>query len=883
MFFNRTISLSLRLTKFNDLASKRNILFLTATIAIIIVVVSIYGGSDQIDYNIQVKPLLNKHCISCHGGVKVSGAFSLMTRELALRETESGNHGIEPGDSDASEMIKRIRMTDPDDRMPKNAQALSNEEINILTKWVEQGAKWGLHWAYEPLDNKVQEKGIAQLSGIGQSDEKENTLSQRIDERIQSKLSATGLSLNAKASKSELLRRVSLDIIGMPPSSTIRKAFLRQENAISYTELVEQLLASPSFGEKWTSMWLDVARYADSRGFESDRSRSIWAYRDYVIKSLNEAKPFDTFIIEQMAGDLIHSPSDEQLIATGFHRNTPTNDEGGTDNEEYRIRAVMDRVSTTWGGLMGTTMACVQCHGHPYDPFPHENFYQTFAFLNNTRDADTGKDYPRLKLLDSLEETKLEELTTWVSSVASEEESHSISRFLKTGQPAIYSSETDELVNANIYGANLGIRKNGTARIPNVHMTGVHRILMPLNSFENGGILTFHLDDPTGPEIKRINLTKKSSDFLDLDIRPYEGLHDIYLKYRNPSMASTEKRGVQFDWFYFASTFPGENDQSQNKYKKLFHELVTSQSPHTLIMSPNPEERQRKTHLFDRGNWASPTEEVHPDIPEIFTDFQDENQPDRLAFAEWIVNDNNPLTARTITNRVWEQLWGNGIVVTTEDLGSQGSKPSHPEVLNDIAYTWMHDYNWNIKDLIKAIVTTEAYQQSAKLDAQKVEKDPYNELLSRGPRVRLTAEQIRDQALNISGLLSSKMYGPPVMPIQPSGIWETPYNNEAWQESSGEDRYRRALYTFIKRSALYPSLMQFDMSTRSVCESRRIQTNTPLQALVTLNDPAFIECASALANRMDKEGGDSLAQKINYAYYLGLNKNISVEKSEILE
>ncbi|MFT4566177.1 MAG: hypothetical protein ACI9FN_001131 [Saprospiraceae bacterium] len=836
------------------------------------------------DYNTQVKPLLNKHCISCHGGVKQSGSFSLMTRDLALRETESGGHGIVPGDPEASVMINRILLEDPDNRMPKNAPALSMEEIKILTKWVEQGAKWGLHWAYEPLDKQVQEKGIEQLSGIGQSDGKENALSKRIDQRIKLNLSTSGLSLSARASKSELLRRVSLDLIGMPPSSTIREAFLRAENSISYTELVDQLLASPSFGEKWASMWLDIARYADSRGFERDQSRSIWAYRDYVIKSLNEAKPFDTFIIEQMAGDLIPSPTDEQLIATGFHRNTPTNDEGGTDNEEYRVRAVMDRVSTTWGGLMGTTMACVQCHGHPYDPFPHENFYQTFAFLNNTRDADTGKDYPLLKLLDSLEQTKLEELITWVASVSSEEEAQEISRFVKTGQPAIYSSETDELINADIYDTKyLGIRKNGSARIPNVYMTGVRRILMPLNSFEYGGILTFHLDDPTGPEIKRINLSKKRSEFLDLDISPYEGLHDIYLKYRNPSMASTEKRGVQFDWFYFASTFPGENDKSQKEFKRLYNELVTSESPHTLIMSPNPEERQRKTHLFDRGNWASPTEEVQPDIPEIFSDIQDENQPDRMAFAEWIVNDKNPLTARTISNRVWEQLWGNGIVITTEDLGSQGSKPSHPEALDDIAYTWMHDYNWNLKDLIKAIVTTEAYQQSAKLDAQKVEKDPYNELLSRGPRVRLSAEQIRDQALSISGLLSSKMYGPPVMPIQPSGIWETPYNDEIWNESTGVDKYRRAIYTFIKRSSVYPSLVQFDMSTRSVCESRRIQTNTPLQALVTLNDPAFIECASALAKRMEKEGGNSLAQKINYAYYLGLNKNISVEKSEILE
>jgi len=865
------------------LTQNRKISYLIGALIIAGLVAYTFRPSPQIDYNTQVKPLLNKHCISCHGGVKESGGFSLMTRDLAMRKTENGEHGIVPGDAHVSEMIKRIKMKDPDDRMPKNGPPLSDDEIAILTNWVDQGANWGLHWAYVPLTQNSQNIENEKQSGFFKSPTPTLNLTHRIDQRIITQLKKVGLAYNSTAKKSELLRRASTDIIGMPAPSSIRHAYLKSENPISYDELIEQLLAEPSFGEKWASMWLDVARYADSRGFERDQSRSIWAYRDYVIRSLNNSKPFDKFIIEQMAGDLLDTPNDEELIATGFHRNTPTNDEGGTDNEEYRIRAVMDRVSTTWSGLLGTTMACVQCHGHPYDPFPHEEFYKSYAFLNNTRDADTGKDYPRLKLLDSLEHSKLEELTTWVTSVASEEEAQRISNFVKTGMPAIYSSEADQLINADIYDTKyLGIRKNGSARIPTVYLTGVRRIVMPISNSEKGGILSLHLDSPNGPSIKKIKLSEKRFEVLDLEIGAYSGIHDIYLKYQNPSMTSMDKRGVQFDWFYFGAAFPGLANTKRGKYKKIYNELISSDSPHTLIMSPNPEQRQRETHLFDRGNWSSPTELIHPDVPSILPAISSP-EPDRLSFAKWIVTKNNPLTARTISNRVWEQLWGSGIVATTEDLGSQGANPSHPAVLNDLAYTWMNDYNWNIKSLIKSIVTTEAYKQSAITDGIKLEKDPYNILLSRGPRTRLSAEQIRDQALQMSGLLSSKMYGPPVMPLQPEGIWGTPYNDEEWELSEGEDRYRRALYTFIKRSSIYPSLVQFDMSSRSVCEPRRIQTNTPLQALVTLNDPSFIEMAKALANRMKNEGGETLAEQINYGYYLGMNTNISPEKSAVLE
>lgn len=839
---------------------------------------------SDIDYNTHIKPLINTHCIKCHGGVKEAGGFSLMTRALAQRTTESGGIGIIPGDAHNSEMIRRILHKDPDERMPKHGSPLSKDEIQMLIKWIDQGAEWGLHWAYQPLSSDVQrDKTIRESSFFNLDRTKKNTLTQRMDERILNKLQEEGLDFNPLADRPALLRRISLDLIGMPAPPELATSFLQDD--ISYEQLIDQLMSMSAFGEKWASMWLDIARYADSRGFERDQSRSIWAYRDYVIRSFNNNKPIDVFIVEQLAGDLLPQPTDEQLIATGFHRNTPTNDEGGTDNEEYRIQAVMDRVATTWSGLMGTTMACVQCHGHPYDPFPQEEFYQSLAFLNNTSDADTGKDYPFLKLLDSLEQSQLSKLQNWLHQVSPTEEAEAIVTFLKTGQPAIYSSETDQLHNAALYDTKyLGIRNNGYARIPQVDLSGVERVVFPISAWVDDGRISLHLDDPNSPLIAETRIDKlKKSKLYDLQLRATQGIHDIYLKYQNTALRSHERMAVQFDWFHFAPQFPGAHDLRQKEYQKVYTTLVQSNSPHTLIMTERAPSRSRKTHIYDRGNWMSPTTEVHPDVPDILPPLPEGAADDRLSWAQWIVSDTNPLTSRTFVNRVWQELWGKGIVTTAEDLGSQGSPPTHPKLLDDISYTFIHDYQWNLKQLIKSITTSHAYQQSAASNPNLLYKDPYNDLLSRGPRKRLSAEQIRDQGLQVSGLLSPKMYGPPVQPPQPEGIWETPYNDEVWIESQGADKYRRAVYTFIKRSSIYPSLIQLDMSSRSVCEPRRIQTNTPLQALVTLNDPVYVEMANSLASRMQNEGGSTLESQIDYAYQMILHKKIPNTKSIILQ
>lgn len=829
--------------------------------------------TPTVDYNADVKPILNKKCISCHGGVKQSGGFSLLSEDAALSASESGNPSIIPGNADESEMIRRLTSQDPEERMPYEAAPLTSDEIKILTAWIDQGAKWGLHWSYEPLEpvQKATEMGIVSTS--------QTSISEQIDKYITKKLDEINLQANEKAAKSDLLRRASLTITGLPPTQRIAQLFT--DGDISYNELLDSLLASPAFGEKWSSMWLDIARYADTKGFERDGKRSIWKYRDYVINAFNNDKPYDDFLVEQLAGDLFENPTDEQLIATGFHRNTQTNDEGGTDNEEFRVQAVMDRVNTTWDGILGTTMACVQCHGHPYDPFPQEDYYTTYAFFNNTRDADTYMDYPRLEFLDSIGTEKLDQLTSWVKEVSGPERAREINNFVRTTQPVIYSIETSDFVNADLYDTKyLGIRNHGYAKIEQVSLTGKERFWIKLQNAKAGGILTVRKDSAEGETIAqwRTGPNDNQGELIELPLATSEGLHDVYLTYNNPLLTDEKTRGISFDYFSFTQKFPGEGSQEGKSKKQLFTDLVETQYPSTLIMFENPEDLQRKSFVFDRGNWQMHEKEVSPAVPAILPPLKADGEVNRMDFATWIADESNPLTARTYVNRIWEQVFGRGIVRTVEDLGSQGDLPSHPELINYLASEFMYTQNWSTKALLKSILLTETFTRSAKTNSQ----DPNNIFLASGPRFRLSAEQIRDQALSVSGLLNGEMYGPPVMPYQPEGVWSSPYSGDEWVTSKGDDKYRRALYTFVKRTAIYPSLETYDMAQRQVCTSRRIRTNTPLQALVTLNDPVYVEASEALANRMLDYDGD-LKEQIDYGYKLGMFRPPSSDKLEILE
>ena len=834
---------------------------------------------EEIDYNTQVKPILNNQCISCHGGVKQSGGFSLLFEEEAKGNTAAGIPAIIPHSPAKSEMIKRITTKNPEERMPLDKDPLSKEEIKILKKWVKQGAKWDRHWAYTPvLKTEASDKFI-------HNKEYKTWANNDIDFFIYEKLKEKGLKTSERADLSVLARRLSLDIIGLPPPMEAFERLKTNPSKEWWYAYIETLLSSPHYGEKWAGMWMDLARYSDTKGYERDAPRTIWKYRDWLINAFNEDKPYNEFITEQIAGDLLTDPTDDQLIATAFHRNTMTNDEGGTDNEEFRIEAVMDRVNTTWEVTMGTTFSCVQCHSHPFDPFKHEDYFKFMAFFNNTRDEDTFDDYPKLRHFEGQDSVKLIQLKKWLSGNTEPEREKEIIGFVKTWQPSINSLTSDKFVNSELADTKwLVFRNNGSSRLKQVKLDGNDRLIYRYRSFLPGGVWKIHLDSIGGPLLKELKVKDTGGrwSFNEIEIQRSTGTHDLYFTYFNPGLKNPQSNGLMFDWFYFTGQFPGEGKEGYAQARKQFWDLLEAQTLSTPILLENPADRMRETRLFERGSWLSPGKKVDPGLPGIMDQLTEGGRKDRSDLASWMVDNKNPLVARTYVNRLWEQLFGYGIVETLEDLGTMGIPPTHPKLLDHLSWKFMNDFNWSTKALLKYIVTSATYQQSSYSSPEHIQIDPKNRYYARGPRFRLTAEQIRDQALVVSGLFSSKMYGPSVMPYQPENIWNSPYSGLKWIQSKGEDQYRRALYTYWKRTSPYPSMVLFDVMAREVCTSRRITTNTPLQALVTLNDSVYVEAAVHLANNMIEQGGNQVENQIRFAYKRMMYKDISDEKLDVL-
>lgn len=827
----------------------------------------------QVDFNTDVKPILNKKCISCHGGVKQSGGFSVLFREEALAKTESGKPAIVPGKPDESEFIRRLTINDPEERMPYKHEPLSKEEINTLRAWVKQGAQWGKHWAYISVQNQ-------QVPHFN-----DEWVKNDIDRFIYKKLDDEDIKPSAEADKATLLRRVSLDLTGLLPSKSMADKFLKNNTATAYEELVDTLLASPQYGERWTALWLDLARYADTKGYEKDQHRNIWRYRDWLIHAFNNDKPYNTFLVEQLAGDMLPNATDEQFIATAFHRNTLTNDEGGTDNEEYRTAAVIDRVNTTWETLMGTTFACVQCHSHPYDPFKHEEYYQFMAFFNNTRDEDTYEEFPLLREYTGADSLKFQNLKTWLQKNVSTEHFYQVTQFLKTGQPVINSVVTDELTNSALADTKwLSLRNNATCRLKQVDLNNKHQLMFRYSTGIGGGVWKLHLDSAQGPVFATITLKPTQGwQVATIDIQPQSGVHDVWFSYHNPALTTPDENGAMFSWFYFKQPFPGAGLPGYDSAKNQYNELVASRSfKSTPILYENPASLFRKTNVFERGSWLSKGPEVKPGVPHVLNAMPANAPKNRLGLAMWLTDKKNPLTARTMVNRLWEQLFGYGLAETLEDLGTQGMPPTHKELLDYLSWKFMNDYKWSMKNVLKEMVMSATYRQGSEVSDELLKKDPNNKLYARGPRVRLTAEQIRDQALAVSNLLSNKMYGQSVMPYQPEGIWRSPYNGADWKQSSGEDQYRRAIYTYWKRTAPYPSMIGFDAGLRDVCLSRRIRTNTPLQALSTLNDSAYLDIARHFAYRMQNLGGNDAKTQIQKGYQAMMFKPIAPAKLHTL-
>ena len=771
-----------------------------------------WGGQGEISYNRDIRPIFNERCITCHGGVEREAELSLLFRTDALDTTESGKPAIVPGAPGESELMRRITHDDPDERMPPKGEPLTDAQIGKLERWIEQGAPWEKHWAYV----KPERPAVPQVSDL-------TWPAGELDHFIRARLDEEGLAPSPAAGCRTLMRRVHLDVIGLPPRPATADRFCAAPSRATYEQVVDSLLASPRFGEHWAAMWLDLARYADSKGFERDPHRSIWKYRDWVIRAFNEGMPFDRFTVEQLAGDLLPDAGKEQLIATAFHRNTMTNTEGGTSNEEFRVAAVIDRVNTTMSVWQGTTMECVQCHSHPYDPFRHEEYYELYAFFNNTADADRPDDRPRMPAFDSTHQEEGKRLRAEIKEVQSELDS-----VLRTPEMIKKRREWTHGIQRALASSNDDIE--------------VDQSMLPVG----------------GDELTQV------------------------LKIINKKEAERALSQQAHITELFAEVAP-ELEPLQERLRAKQEALAKLGPVYTPVLQELPPGHSRETHVFQRGNWLTHGKEVGRDVPTSLNDWPEEAPKNRLGLARWLVSDDNPLTARVTVNRIWAQLFGQGLVRTPGDFGTQGARPSHPELLDWLAVRFMKEHDWHLKPLVKDIVMSATYRQSSRMRPELKERDPRNRLLARGPRVRLSAEQVRDQALAVSGLLSDKMYGPSVMPPQPEGVWNTPYNQQQWVTSEGEDRYRRAVYTYWKRTSPYPSMIAFDAPSRETSVSRRVRTNTPLQALVTLNDPVYVEAARALAQHAARETDGTVAACIDRMYRRALLRRPDAQTAQILQ
>lgn len=691
----------------------------------------------RVQYAHEIQPILSANCFLCHGpdARKRKAGLRLDLPEAATAPADSGERAIVPGNVEASELIVRILATDGSRMPPRKSQhTLSESEKLLLKRWVAEGAEYQKHWAFLP----PQRPSLPLVTNKG-------WVRNPIDAFLLARLEAEGLQPAPEADRYTLARRAAIDLTGLPPPIAAVDQFVNDSAPDAYEKYVERLFAMPAFGERWAQVWLDLARYADSNGYAEDRSRTIWRYRDWVIDALNANMPFDQFTIEQLAGDLLPNPNKNQLLATAFHRNTLTNTEGGTSDEEFRVVAVVDRVNTTMQVWMGLTLGCAQCHDHKYDPFTQEEYFRLYAFFNQTEDADRPDNSPLLSQPTPEQAMKQAELEAKIAALEKEMKKKDV------------------------------------------------------------------------PEKEQKQHRERLADF-------------------------------------------------RRRLTDAFRDTSTP------IMRELADGKKRRTHIHVRGNFLNQGKEVSPGVPAVLPPLSTDLPPNRLALAHWLIDPKNPLTARVAVNRYWGQVFGVGLVETAEDFGIRGKPPTHPDLLDWLAVEFFAQ-RWDVKKLLRLMVTSAAYRQSARLTPEMAGRDPDNRWLSRGPRFRSSAEVIRDQAMFASGLLSSKIHGPPVRPPQPKfGLTAAFGGSTDWETSTGEDRYRRAVYTQWRRSRPYPSMVAFDAPERTVCTMNRPRTNTPLQALATMNDPVYVEAAQALARRIVREGGATISDRIGYGFRLCVSR-----------
>ena len=743
------------------------------------------GAAADVDFTRDIRPILSERCFRCHGPDEEARASGLRLDEYAgVVEEREGRRAIAPGAPEASELIARIKADDPARRMPLGGDRLAEGQIKLLEDWILAGARYERHWAYEKPERP-------QLPPVSDAAWVRNP----IDRFILNKLDAEGLAPSGRADPAVLMRRLYLDLTGIPPLPEQIDDFLASPTDKAYRAKVEELLALPQYGEHWARHWLDLARYADSNGYQHDDLREIWPYRDWVIRALNDDMPFDQFTIEQLAGDLLEEPSLDQLIATGFNRNTPMNGSGGSKIDEVRNAMLVDRVNTTATVWLGATLGCAQCHTHKYDPFTIEEYYRFYAYF------DRGVDETVLR--------------------------------------------GDGNTRKYYVGAQIELPVSAGRRSRYSAVKAQHEYLkMVINQAEFEAIADL-------PEWVEQQATNR-------DLRP-----NVSSALAKPIAERTESdHNAIRD--AFLETRP-EVAEPREELEKLAERMKALAPPTTLIMADKPGPVQ--THLLTRGQIGTHGKAVEPGTPAALHALDPGLPRNRLGLAKWITSPDNPLAARVTVNRLWAEVFGRGIVASAEDFGRRGDAPTHPQLLDWLAVEFVEG-GWSIKDIVRLIVTSATYRQSSRGSAELLERDPDNTLLASGPRFRLPAEAIRDSLLAVSGLLSPKMGGPPVHPPQPDGLWKeiSSVGDPNYPTSEGADRHRRGIYTILRRGAPYPSFTTFDASPRADCVAMRARTNSPLQALTLLNDPAYLEAADALARIVTGLPAESDRDRLVYAF-----------------
>ncbi|MFT3882199.1 MAG: PSD1 and planctomycete cytochrome C domain-containing protein [Gemmatales bacterium] len=707
-------------------------------------------NKTAIQFNRDIRPILSENCFACHGPDAHQRKAKL---RLDVRESAVDKHAIVPGKVAESQLIERVKSINPEEHMPpeKSGKKLTKQQIELLSRWIEQGAKYEKHWSLI----SPQRHDLPKVKQVAWP-------RSPIDHFILARLEKEGLTPSKEADKATLLRRVTLDLTGLPPTLSELDAYLADQSPHAYDKVVDRLLQSPRFGEHMATHWLDLARYADTNGYNNDEERTQWMWRDWVINAFNSNKPYDQFITEQLAGDLLPNATIQQKLATGFNRNHVLTTEGGIIEEEYRVEYVADRVHTTSTVFLGLSMQCARCHDHKFDPITQREYYSFFAFFNNIAEKTVGFNQARVS-----------------------------EPFLKIPTKE-QQTEKDKLL------------------------------------------------------LQKKTLTKQLAD------RAASIMFDEQARKSIAELAGANKR---------------------------LKELETA-IPANMIMQEMP--TPRKAFVLKRGQYDQQGEAVSPGVPASLPSLPTGIAANRLSLAKWLVEPTHPLTARVAVNQWWHILFGTGIVETVEDLGSQGAWPSHPELLDWMASELINS-KWNVKAMIKLMVTSATYRQSSKVTPELLERDPKNRLLARGPRYRLSAETIRDNALAVSGLLKERIGGPSVMPYQPDGLWQdvSVERRAVYKQDEGDNLYRRSMYTFWKRTCPPPGMMTFDAPDRETCTIRRARTNTPLQALVLMNDPTYLEASRKLAERV-MNSSDKDDSRLNQLYRLVLSRYPSAAEQTTL-